>query len=130
MATELEKLVVRIEADLSKLKSGMREAEVVTRRGSTSMSRSFAAANKSIASLIGGVTRLVGTLGIVGGAAGLVGVTRAVIKQGDAYSLLLSRLKLVTASEKDLVSAEESLFQIYLRGSQDQVRNSALVSPN
>jgi tape measure domain-containing protein len=115
MATELEKLVVRIEADLSKLKSGMREAEVVTRRGSTSMSRSFAAANKSIASLIGGVTRLVGTLGIVGGAAGLVGVTRAVIKQGDAYSLLLSRLKLVTASEKDLVSAEESLFQVSQR---------------
>jgi len=78
MATELDKLVVKIEADLSSLKKGMAQANKEVQNGSKSMSRGLAGLNNSLTKIRASMLKFGAIAGIAFGALAL----RNIIKTG------------------------------------------------
>lgn len=111
MATELERLIVRIEADVSRLRSGLRDAERQTGTSTSRMQRSFGRLGRGLVSVTRSVSSLRTALVGLGALTVATAATRNIIRQGDAYSLLLARLRLVTAGEQELNRVELALFE-------------------
>ena len=64
---EIDRLVVRLQADISDLKRGMRGAESTVKRSSTRMQRSFVGVNNSLKKLTAGAGKLRTALIGIGG---------------------------------------------------------------
>jgi len=79
MATELEKIVIRVEADLATLKKGLADGERQTRTSSDKMAASL----KNIGSVAGRVGKVLAGMGIAA-AAGLTVLIKAGLETADA----------------------------------------------
>ena len=78
MATELDKLVVKIEADLSDLKKGMEQANKSVKKSSTNMSSSLSKLNNSLTKIRTSMLKVGAVVGVAFGALAI----RNVIKTG------------------------------------------------
>lgn len=108
MVTEVERLAVRIEADIRALRAGLRQATQQTDRASGSMARSFRRADRAISNTSKGVRGLRLALASIG-----LGLTiRQTIRAADSYTLLNARIGLVTDSASQQRDVFERLFRV------------------
>ena len=107
MATELDKLVVKIEADLSDLKRGMAQANKAVKKSSSGMSKSLNKVSKSLQKLSTRSVKVGAVLGAV-----LAGVAiKGFIDVGIQVENLQVRLKALFGSAEEGTRAFENMVE-------------------
>ena len=96
MAT-VDKLIVRIEADLKNLKKGMKGAESASKRTSAKMSRNFAKIRGSVGRVSGAIFSLKGAMLTLGVGAAL----KSLINVGNEVECLQIRFKTLFGSAEE-----------------------------
>ena len=107
MATELDKLVVKIEADLSGLKKGMAQANQSVKKSSSSMSKSLGNLSKSLQKVSVTALKIGSVLGVAFGAIFIKGV----IDTGIQIENLQIRLKALFGSAAEGERAFEKMLE-------------------
>ena len=107
MATELDKLVVKIEADLSGLKKGMAQANQSVKKSSSAMSKSLGNLSKSLQKVSVTALKIGSVLGVAFGAIFIKGV----IDTGIQIENLQIRLKALFGSAAEGERAFEKMLE-------------------
>jgi tape measure domain-containing protein len=115
MATTLETLVVKINADTSQIQRSLDRLERTTRRSAQRMTRSFDQFDRRVQGLTQSFAL---AQRVLGGYLGIQGLSRLVGALGDAsdaYRRIEGQLRLVTGSERELAEVHGALFAIAQR---------------
>lgn len=103
MSTELERLLIRIEADTTQLRRALAQADGVVAKHAASMDRQIRKSEKSFEGMGLSFRRLMGGVGV-----GMA--VRQATQMADAYTLMGNRLAVVTKSTEELRYVQDQLF--------------------
>jgi tape measure domain-containing protein len=111
MASELERLVVRIEADAKQLRDELRRVEGDAARSGRQVEGAFSRVSRSARSAVDGIRGLRSTLVGLGAALAI----RETIQAADAWTNYSNRLKNTLGSTEAAAQAQQRLFEIAQR---------------
>lgn len=103
MSTELERLLIRIEADTTQLRRALAQADGAVAKHAASMDRQIKRSDKAFEGMGVSFRRLMGGVGV-----GMA--VRQATQMADAYTLMGNRLAVVTKSADELRYVQDRLF--------------------
>lgn len=106
---------IDVKANADNFRAGMERAKTEAQRAGTAMSGAMAKTDAAARGLHGSLTNLHTILGLIGG----VALAHSLIEISDKFSLMRSRIRLVTQAGEDMYAIEEKLAEQAMRNRAD-----------